>query len=334
MWFLVLGIAPVLAVAMWAVRRLFAVIDRLQHQRMQDVMGDGAAMLIQLAVMFAIGLGGLLVGVAGRRRAVERGKLQAALAAKPPSRPGGPARCRRCDAPLEVKPSDLGVRCLYCRSDNLVAMPEPWVKRLRGGTEEIAREIEVAAAAWLKEEARKRRDLRWQLVFVAVAAALVLGIGAFAVGKSEEGWPPSWRAANAQAVVYYKTSGGATSVDQERLPAKGACVERKVAWKPKQCVEGGCTLALYAALKHGEGLKISSSEAGATVRWRPREQGSWWYDDQWGDSAEKRSLARAETFGAPSSGWYRADAFVAGAKAGGEWPVCVEIVAYSGDGGR
>src|SRR5207253_1658793 len=81
------------------------------------------------------------VGASGRRRLVERGKLQAELAAKPPSRPGGPARCRRCDAPLDVKPGDLGVRCFYCRTDNLVAMPADWIARMKSGTAEIAREI-------------------------------------------------------------------------------------------------------------------------------------------------------------------------------------------------
>src|SRR5262249_39219696 len=50
-------------------------------------------------------------GVYGRRRALSRKRLQAALSARPSAAPGGPAICRACGAALEVLPHSLGSRC-------------------------------------------------------------------------------------------------------------------------------------------------------------------------------------------------------------------------------
>lgn len=56
-------------------------------------------------------------------------KLQANLAAKAPQRPGFPSTCRECGAALEVPAGAYGVRCAYCRADNLVLLPAAWLAR-------------------------------------------------------------------------------------------------------------------------------------------------------------------------------------------------------------
>lgn len=58
-----------------------------------------------------------------------RAALQRSLAAGMPEQPGGPSTCRRCGAPLHVPAGALGVRCVYCSSDNLVALPHDWVEQ-------------------------------------------------------------------------------------------------------------------------------------------------------------------------------------------------------------
>ena len=62
-----------------------------------------------------------------RRSAKSLRFLHAGLAAKSPSRAGGPAECRTCGAPLFARSSDLSVNCPYCRTDNLVRIPDEWV---------------------------------------------------------------------------------------------------------------------------------------------------------------------------------------------------------------
>lgn len=62
----------------------------------------------------------VLLGATGRRRSLGRDRLLAALAAKPPQQPGGPACCRACGAPLFLYGGALGARCTYCSADNVV----------------------------------------------------------------------------------------------------------------------------------------------------------------------------------------------------------------------
>ncbi|HVY48279.1 MAG TPA: hypothetical protein VHB21_20470, partial [Minicystis sp.] len=59
-----------------------------------------------------------------------RGALAANMAARPPATPGGPATCNECGAPLGVAAGELGVRCAYCGTDNLVALPPEFVQRM------------------------------------------------------------------------------------------------------------------------------------------------------------------------------------------------------------
>jgi DNA-directed RNA polymerase subunit RPC12/RpoP len=68
-----------------------------------------------------------------RERAIAgvRRDVHASLAARLPEREGGPSLCRNCGAALDVPRGALGVPCTYCRADNLVALPQAWVERVR-----------------------------------------------------------------------------------------------------------------------------------------------------------------------------------------------------------
>lgn len=43
------------------------------------------------------------------------------VAALPPEIPNGPATCRRCRAPIAVRPNHVVSRCPYCQTDNFVS---------------------------------------------------------------------------------------------------------------------------------------------------------------------------------------------------------------------
>ncbi|HEY2745066.1 MAG TPA: hypothetical protein VGL86_10605, partial [Polyangia bacterium] len=114
----------------------------------------------------------LALALFGRRRAVDLGRLQRALAAHPPARPGGPARCRDCGAPLSVPPNALGVRCAYCKCDNLVAVPADWLARSRGDVRRVAHEAKSVLSQHRYETRRLRLRLALRLGILAVLACL------------------------------------------------------------------------------------------------------------------------------------------------------------------
>ena len=116
-------------------------------------------------------------------------KLQANLAAKPPERPGFPSTCRECGAALDIAPGKLGVRCPYCGSDNLVALPDDWVQRAGSRQRHFHHSIvdAVAQAASLRKEARG--ELAMIGILGAIAVVVMAGLGHFAVWLDEDDVP-------------------------------------------------------------------------------------------------------------------------------------------------
>jgi LSD1 subclass zinc finger protein len=97
--------------------------------------------------------------IAGVRR-----DIHASLAAKLPERPGGPSRCRNCGGALDVPRGALGVPCTYCKADNLVALPETLVTRVRKQEYRHFLRIDSALAAY-REASNRARDRRWKVAF-------------------------------------------------------------------------------------------------------------------------------------------------------------------------
>lgn len=73
-----------------------------------------------------------------------RRQLQACLAAQPPKTSGGPATCRSCGAALAIPTGALGVRCVYCQADNLVALPMRWVTRAKDRSQTFYHQVSAA----------------------------------------------------------------------------------------------------------------------------------------------------------------------------------------------
>jgi hypothetical protein len=89
--------------------------------------------------------------------------LQGKLAAQPPATPGGACACRNCGAALAVRPGALASRCLYCRTDNLVAVPLAVATRRTQDAAQIAEEVR----AEVEKHGRNRRHDRammWTMV--------------------------------------------------------------------------------------------------------------------------------------------------------------------------
>jgi DNA-directed RNA polymerase subunit RPC12/RpoP len=116
----------------------------------------------------------------GGRRVTARARLVAALAAKPPTTPGGPASCRACGAPLERAADEHVARCLYCRAENALIAPEAHLKAARGVVARIATTVAGAVAQDVEERRATRRKLGRGLWTVTWKTGVAVGLWTYA----------------------------------------------------------------------------------------------------------------------------------------------------------
>jgi hypothetical protein len=94
--------------------------------------------------------------------------LQARLAAKPATGESG-AACRRCGAPLDVRPGALGARCVFCGADNLLIVPKADAAKEKEEASEIDVEVQSAIS---KHDATRREDRATMWLLLAVGPLL------------------------------------------------------------------------------------------------------------------------------------------------------------------
>jgi hypothetical protein len=136
-----------------------------------DVWSVPYAFLAVAAGVYVLAAAPLALFRYGESFARVRQRIQASLAAAPPRTPGGPALCRQCGAALTVGVGELGVRCAYCRSDNLVALPARWVRRVRDKAKTFYKDARAADS----EEKRTRAEA-WQKARAIAIGGLALPV--------------------------------------------------------------------------------------------------------------------------------------------------------------
>lgn len=122
-----------------------------------------------LVVVLLVGIPAVLFGKE-RALAVVRKDIHASLAAALPERPGGPSRCRTCGSALDVPEGALGVPCVYCKADNLVALPEDWVTRIQA--KEFHHFLRIDAALDAFRRASRAATERLWLLFAGLVFCL------------------------------------------------------------------------------------------------------------------------------------------------------------------
>ena len=235
--------------------------------------GGHALLGIVIAVFFVLPI------LLGRRAAKFRelhDRLQARFASRKPSRPGGPAQCRHCSAPLEVAPGALGARCLYCGTDNLLTV----TRQLASSEQQQAK----ASQSELYDVMAERSLLRDELVpdFMVVGLiALVLMPMCGGVGRGVE----ALLAENDGDGTPHSTHAGGTPV----LYGHGE-------HRPQGDVTLDCApCSFYVPLHHGDTVTVTiTSKDAVAVKRRVVEP---WYALNW----DWDTL----TGPAPYSGWYR-----------------------------
>jgi hypothetical protein len=97
-------------------------------------------------------------------------ELQAKLCAQPPATPGGACGCRVCGAALDVRPGALASRCIYCGTDNLVAVAATVAAKKKEDAGEINKQVQAARA---KHDENRRSDRAAMWTLVALGPLLV-----------------------------------------------------------------------------------------------------------------------------------------------------------------
>lgn len=104
---------------------------------------------------------------------VRRG-IHASLAAAMPEHPGGPSRCRSCGAALDIPQGALGVPCVYCGADNLVALPEAWVTHVRSSDYQEFKQITTALDTYREVSYATHERLFWFSISPAILFPILL----------------------------------------------------------------------------------------------------------------------------------------------------------------
>jgi LSD1 subclass zinc finger protein len=312
-------------------------LDGTLHVDLGNVVGGAAlGLVLGVALVVLFPLPALLAGHA-RAMATARRELQGALAAGAPTTPGGPATCRNCGAPLDVPRGTLGVRCAYCSSDNLVALPAAWVTAAHASAGRAHTKITQV----LSREGAKVRTSRRRLALGTAAAVVFTVPFLFLVGRSSADLaPPPWtaevsspRRMIAASAVADVRAGEWTDV---AFPAQsGDCgcfstVNGNPYWNEASRCERDkveCALEWVVALRDGEVADVAVEEAprGATLTYYPAhklEKEAFFrahpgttehtvhdYDSDWSlprTAVLPVDAGRPARFVAPYSGWFHA----------------------------
>lgn len=263
----------------------------------------------QLQVSLLLPIGTLVIGLTlaswARKRGIVRGGLQAAIAAAPPTRPGGPKVCHRCAAPLAPESGALTARCAYCQADNLVEMPPSWVVRMRAQAKRLNTEIEGAAQAWSSEKRALHRGLIKRLVLWTALLLLPLWFILDAAGRGGSELQSDVGSFDAAGPPYQLPSWHASMTG--RIVEIFACDRPNDGYQDKPtCRRGRCTINTLVPLRHDEVVRHQSSDmpAGSVIELQMHDQQ--WLDDVWVTVASAPFSAGHDALTrAPYSGWYR-----------------------------
>jgi LSD1 subclass zinc finger protein len=289
--FLILdGFFLLLLVSMLGVLSVIDLLSPLFHANLHDTIPDGPQGFGMFFIAAGSVLGGMALGIYGRRRIQSLKSLQATLAARPPTRAGESALCRECGAPLHVAGGAEGVRCAYCHADNLVDVPADWIGGIKADRARVGRAIEEAHA-WLDAERRRIRTSMIQQLLIANAVLVGFVVLIIVNAKPNPGWRAGWS-------IWVKPPRPMVRLqrgwDRNQL-AIGKCETIDVLHE--ECPGGNCRVWLYAALRAGEHFKMTGATAVRTLM----HSHFWWTKDPDGFG---REVGGAE-FTAPWSAWYQ-----------------------------
>ena len=286
------------------------------HLNAWDWFAPAELNLLVWGTAFAVLLTLFVLGAFGRRRVNSLRALHQALAARPPARPGGPAECRQCGAPLSVPADALGVRCAYCRTDNLLAIPAAWLSKKRRAVAHVVREAKSVLGEYRAENRRLYLRLGLRLGLIGGVAALTMTRTVREVFAGNRGNSDLRAALRAPRELFDIRAGAAllgTPSDPCATVPVNQCRSRYVLHLADDihCLFERCTGGWFVALRAGELLEVAPSAAGrARLVAHYKDRGwtaSYGRAAYWGDELASADVGpgRAARFRAPNTSWYR-----------------------------
>jgi LSD1 subclass zinc finger protein len=221
--------------------------------------------------------------------------LRMRLAAGRPVQPGGPATCRGCGAALDVPPGALGVRCTYCQTDNVVAIPAVVAAKDHRDTTHMHESIEKVLAKHAEQIATQRARLRRNLLVSLVGLLCAFGVLYFPAHYFLDGTFTIARTPSAHRGQLYPSRLEADTVIPQDMTKP---IDLTFTWdchgSTRKCID------FYVALKRGERVMFEASnhDLQFVLQRHARLVLSVGEYDPWVSDA---SLAAR----APYTGWYR-----------------------------
>jgi DNA-directed RNA polymerase subunit RPC12/RpoP len=115
-------------------------------------------------------------GIFANRRATARRVLSEGLACRPPAMPGGPSRCRECDAPIDLPDGALVARCPYCGADNAARIRAGQLLGAATAAASVAHTVVEAAGIDREERGATARTLFKELARYLVTTGVFAGL--------------------------------------------------------------------------------------------------------------------------------------------------------------
>lgn len=243
-----------------------------------------------------------------RIREVTRQGLLDGLAASPPTHPGGPARCRKCGAPLAVEAGALGVVCDYCGVENVIPRDAASFHEEHGAALFAADSIEAARMNY-----RDRTGTAWVKalgvagLMAIVLAFVVLIVPEMAWNTFPGKWPEEVRHRNRHARAAWSGwdqwgdlrtgSGKGIYVPAERHP--GSPMTRRVWLQYLLPLRAGETLRLHYSGQRMRDRKVLPAPEAVTLAVR--------FGELHGGAVQEGEAAPGApaVFPTPVSGWFR-----------------------------
>lgn len=137
---------------------------------MMDVISPWTPTMISTFATFCLSVVPFAYLYWARRKVLTLNHLKIALAAKPPEKAGGPTTCRSCGCPFDVPPNTPGITCPYCQTDNLLNVPEDWLKGTRDTSIRVGKKAVMAQNTFKRET-----SLGWESVLSVFLLFLFIG---------------------------------------------------------------------------------------------------------------------------------------------------------------
>jgi LSD1 subclass zinc finger protein len=217
-----------------------------------------------------------------------RASVRSVLAAKPPRTEGGAAECRLCGGALDVPAGALGVRCVYCNADNLVAVATAMTSKASAEVAKEHRDLESADAG----ERKERATLRAALIVWAFPLPILFFLG---------GLVTHWLSKDPGLLFWHRAATPAAAMFPSH---RSNPVMRRDEWTQgdialEKCGSESCTY-YYVALRKGEKLEMEGIAEGWGEQMM-RRRSIHWYKAAWTWTHDHEAAVK----GAPYTGWYR-----------------------------